>query len=85
MTNMKLDKLFRRLFKSLDKGKKGGEDDLDKIDQLLKRLGDRKDHLRHRLKKEKRVCKQKRLKAELKIVEIKLKKAKKRRKQLGPT
>ncbi|MEW8027389.1 MAG: hypothetical protein AB2792_12550 [Candidatus Thiodiazotropha sp.] len=80
---MKIEKILRRLRKYLDKGKRGSEDDRDKIDQLLKRLEDRRGHLRHRLKKEKRVCKQKRLKAELKIVEIKLKKGRKRRKRLA--
>ncbi|MBT2970297.1 MAG: hypothetical protein B6D72_13995 [gamma proteobacterium symbiont of Ctena orbiculata] len=76
---MQIKKIVRLLGNYLDRGKKRGKEDLDTIDDLLKRLEGRRDQLRHKLLQEKRVCKQKRLKAELKIVEMKLKKGRKRR------
>jgi hypothetical protein len=80
---MKIKILFRRLRNYLGKGKRDSEDDSEKIDQLLKRLEYRRDQLRQRLESEKRVCKQKRLRIELKIVEAKLEKVKKRRNLMG--
>jgi hypothetical protein len=76
---MKIEGFFLRLLHYLGKGNKDSKSDLEKIDQLLVRLENRKDQLQHRLEKEKRACKQKRLRIELKIVETKLKKGKKRR------
>ncbi|MBT3057858.1 MAG: hypothetical protein DBP03_16625 [gamma proteobacterium symbiont of Ctena orbiculata] len=72
-------KIARLLGKYLERGRQRGKDELEAIDQLLHRLEGRRDHLQHRLLTEKRACKQKRLKAELKIVEMKLKKGMKRR------
>jgi hypothetical protein len=73
---MKFENLLRHLGDYLDKDNGGSEKDFDKADQLLKRLKHRRDQLRYRLEKEKRACKQKRMKLELKIVEARLKKVK---------
>jgi hypothetical protein len=75
---MKIEKLIRRLRKFLDKGKVGKGNNRDSVDDILKRLEASRDHLQRRLQKEKRVCKRKRLTAQLKIVELKLKKGRKR-------
>ncbi|MEW7991982.1 MAG: hypothetical protein G8D61_14690 [gamma proteobacterium symbiont of Ctena orbiculata] len=80
---MKVNKIVRLLRSYLDKDSKRGRQDLDAIDELLKRLEERRDQLRHKLLKQKPVCKQKRLKTELKIVEMKLKKGRKRREALA--
>jgi hypothetical protein len=82
---MKIEKLFRRLCHYLGKGKKDSKNDHDTFDQLLKRLEHRRDQLRHRLSKETRACKQKRLKIELKIVEVKLEKETKRLREISKT
>ncbi|MES9992440.1 MAG: hypothetical protein ABW098_10835 [Candidatus Thiodiazotropha sp.] len=76
---MKVKKIVRLLGGFLKQGKRPSRHDLDAIDELLKRLQARQDQLQHKLHKEKKTCKQKRFKAELKIVEMKLKKARKRR------
>lgn len=78
---MKIEKLIRRLRNYLDKGEEGAARERDNIDDLLKRLEASRDHLQHRLQKEKRVCKRKRLETQLKLVEIKLKKGRKRLRQ----
>jgi hypothetical protein len=75
---MKFAKLLRHLGDYLNKDKNRSKADLEKADQLLKRLKHRREQLRLRLEKEKRACKQQRMKLELKIVEAKLKKAKER-------
>ncbi|MES9969298.1 MAG: hypothetical protein ABW092_04640 [Candidatus Thiodiazotropha sp.] len=75
---MKIEKIVRHLHRYLKKGKQKTDNDRHNIAQLIKRLEERKEHLHHRLKKEQRVCKQKRLKVELKYVEAKLSKGKKR-------
>ncbi|MET0069313.1 MAG: hypothetical protein ABW096_04690 [Candidatus Thiodiazotropha sp.] len=80
---MKVNKIVRLLRSYLDKDSKRGRQDFDAIDGLLKRLEERRDQLRHKLQKQKTVCKQKRLKTELKIVEMKLKKGRKRREAMA--
>ncbi|MEW8507369.1 MAG: hypothetical protein AB2598_11735 [Candidatus Thiodiazotropha sp.] len=80
---MKVKKIVRLLQRFLDKDKKRTKQELAAIDELLKRLEDRRDRLQHKLLKQKRTCKQKRMKAELKIVEMKLKNARKRRKTIA--
>ncbi len=75
---MKTEKLIRRLRKFLDKGKGSDGNDHDSVDDILKRLEASRNHLQRRLQEEKRICKRKRLEAQLKIVELKLKKGRKR-------
>lgn len=82
---MKIEKIIRQLHHYLKQGKKGAGNDRDQLKQLIKRLEKRKDHLHHRLKKEQRACKQKRMKVELKFVEAKLSKGKKRLVDLSKT
>jgi hypothetical protein len=82
---MKIGKLYSRLSHYLGKGNQGGENDHQKTEQILNRLELRREQLRQRLASEKRVCKQKRMRIELKIVEVKLEKVKRRRAQMNPT
>ncbi|MCU7890529.1 MAG: hypothetical protein KZQ78_02515 [Candidatus Thiodiazotropha sp. (ex Ustalcina ferruginea)] len=79
---MKLEKLLHKLREYFNKGKEQSPTKLDKIDELLLQLRGKKQHLKRRLEKEKRGCKRKRLKAEVTIVEIQLKKGRKCRDKL---
>ena len=81
---MGIDKLIKDLQKQLSKGEKKGKDEhLDSIDQLLLELGLKEKKLEKKLDKAKGSGERKRIKLDLKVVKAQMKKGKKRRTELA--
>ena len=80
---MGLNKLIKDLQNQLSKGGKKGKASLDRIDDLLGELKQKEKKLERKLDKEKNSSERKRLKLELKIVHVQLKKGKARRAELA--
>ncbi len=79
---MPLDKLLSKLNNYLDEGQRKKKAHCERIDDLLVKLKEKQKGLESQLKKEKDSGKRKRIKAELKIVEMQRKKGQKRREEL---
>lgn len=81
---MGIEKLLGKLEKHLDKGESGDEAvRCERIDDLLDKLGKKKQKLGKKLEKESDKRKRKQLSMELRIVSLELKKGRKRRKELA--
>ncbi|MES9904583.1 MAG: hypothetical protein ABW168_18135 [Sedimenticola sp.] len=80
---MGIEKLLQNLNEYLDQGEKKNRVKCDRIDDLLVQLKKKKGSLKRKLEKEKSASKQKRLKTDLKIIELQLKKGAKRRDELA--
>ena len=80
---MGINKLIKNLQNQLSKGETKGKASLDRIDDLLGDLKQKEKKLKHKLDGEQNSSKRKRLKLELKIVHVQLKKGKARRAQLA--
>jgi len=79
---MGLDKLLSKLNDYLDEGQRKKKAHCERIDDLLVKLKEKQKGLEAELKKEKDSGKRKRIKSELKIVEMQRKKGQKRREEL---
>ena len=79
---MGIDKLLTSLHEYLDKGERKNLAHCDRIDKLLNQLEEKKEKLKSKLEKEKSSRKKKRLKTDLKIVSLQLKKGYARREEL---
>ena len=79
---MGINKLIKNLQNQLSKGEKKGHVSIDRIDDLLDELRKKEKKLEKKLGREKNSSKRKRLKLELKIVRLQLKKGRARRAQL---
>jgi len=80
---MGIKKLFKNLNEYLDKGnKKKSRITCDRIDHLLEQLKEKEKKLKKRLDKEKNTSKRKRIKTELKVLALQVKKGVKRRDEL---
>jgi len=81
---MGIKKLFKHLNEYLDKGnKKKSRVICDRIDHLLEQLKKKEKKLKKQLDKEKHTSKRKRIKTELKVIALQVKKGVKRRKELS--
>ena len=80
---MGINKLIKDLQKQLSKGEKKGKAPLDRIDSLLLELGLKEKKLKNKLAKEKNTGERKRLKLDLKVVQLQLKKGKKKRSEMA--
>ncbi|MEN8130754.1 MAG: hypothetical protein ABFS45_11280 [Pseudomonadota bacterium] len=80
---MGIEKLLERLNDYLHQGEKKKPLQCDRIDEILSKLGEKKKKLEKKMEDEKNNTKKKRLKTELKIVSLQLKKAHKRRQELN--
>ena len=79
---MAIDKLLSKLNDYLDEGQRKKKAHCERIDHLLEKLKEKQKLLEAQLKNEKDSGKKKRIKAELKIVEMQRKKGQKRRQEL---
>ena len=79
---MGIEKLLESLNDYLHKGEKKKSVRCDRIDEILAKLDDKKKKLEKKLDSEKNSTKKKRLKTEIKVVSLQLKKAHKRRAEL---
>ena len=79
---MGLKKLLDNLNEYLNRGEKSNSTPCGKIDKLLEKLEEKKKKLEKKHREEKNNSKKKRLKTELKIVALQLKKGYKRRNNL---
>jgi hypothetical protein len=80
---MGINKILQSLNNYLDKGEKKSRAKCERIDDLLVQLKEKRDVLKSKLEKEKSAGKRKRLKTDLKIIEVQLKKGAKRRDELA--
>lgn len=78
-----INKLIKDLQKQLSKSKKKGKAPLERIDSLLLELGLKEKKLKHKLAREKDSGERKRLKLNLKIAQLQLKKGKKKRAEMA--
>ncbi len=81
---MGLKKLLKNLNQYLDKGKKKKKNQVtcERIDKLLEQLKAKEKKLKKQLEKEKNTSKRKRIKTELKVISLQIKKGNKRRDEL---
>jgi len=79
---MPLDKLLSKLNNYLDEGQRKKKAHCERIDHLLVKLKKKQKELEGELAKEKDSAKRKRIKTELKVVEVQRKKGQKRREEL---
>lgn len=82
---MGIKKLLKNLNEYLEKGKKKKKKNLvtcDRIDDLLEQLKEKEKKLKKQLDKEKNTSKRKRIKTELKVIALQVKKGVKRRDEL---
>ena len=80
---MGIEKLLESLNDYLHKGAKKKSVRCDRIDEILAKLDEKKTKLEKKMDEEKNNTKKKRLKTELKVVSLQLKKAHKRRNELA--
>lgn len=80
---MGINKLIKHLQKQLSKGEKKKKAPLENIDELLLELGLKEKKLQQKLAKEKDSGERSHIKLKLKIVQLELKKGKKRRSELA--
>jgi ribosome-associated translation inhibitor RaiA len=80
---MGANKLLKKLDKQLLEQEQGDQDRYEQIDELLKRIEKKEKKLKKKLHKEKDPGKRKRLKTELKIVALQLKRGAARREELA--
>lgn len=79
---MGLEKIIKQLKEHLDRGAKKKSVRCDAVDDLLKKLDERKKKLEKKLDKESSGSKRKHLKLELKIVDAEIKRGRDRRQQI---